>query len=124
MLATRSNDYFFKNVRFRECSFFKKNLRVISSSAIIYKETTTITKLSHSRTWRTGPPLPHTGYEMTSAQLFNTFLLVGGNGGVSEALSTVLQFDIYSQDWVSVANLDQGRYFASAVAVPDDFFQC
>ncbi len=96
----------------------------MSASASIYKETTTITRHSHSRTWRTGPPLPQTGYEMTAAQLFNTFLLVGGNGGGSEALSTVLQFDVYRQDWVSVANLDQGRYFASAVAVPDDFFQC
>jgi len=75
--------------------------------------------------WREGPVLPENLDFLTSVQLNNGFLAIGGFDRNDLEVDTIYRFDPNSYDWVlEKERLAVPRRFAAAVAVPDEFLAC
>ncbi len=76
-------------------------------------------------TWREGPAAPYFFYA-GYAQLFNTFVVVGGRAEDGTDLDTVYKFDHLNYQWIEVEQRLQVQraLYPGVVAVPDDFVSC
>jgi len=76
--------------------------------------------------WRSGPTLPEPLIDLTSAQLEDGFLAMGGRIPNEKDSKTVYKFSEETYQWSLIENeiLEKARYDATAVAVPDSFLQC
>ena len=77
-----------------------------------------------SGTWREGPDTPYFNFA-TSAQLKDTFLVVGGRDEGNQSLDTIYQFDHLEYRWILKSQrLNTPRYGPGVVALPADYLQC
>ena len=76
-----------------------------------------------SMTWREGPESPYF-YYASSAQLENTFLIVGGYDG-TKSIDTIYEFDQINYDWILRSQkLPTPLRFSGVVVVPKDTIGC
>jgi len=78
-------------------------------------------------TWRDGPTIPDFRHFVQYAPTKNGFLAIGGHDEdmFGPYLSSIYRFDEISYEWVlEQAELERGKDFFAAVAVPDDFANC
>ena len=76
---------------------------------------------------RSGPDLSVDGVEHSSAQLLDTFLVLGGRSAsdLSDAFDSVLRFDPGAERWeVLGTRMRVARGGAAAVTVDDAFVAC
>ena len=77
-----------------------------------------------SLTWREGPEAPYF-YEASSAQLQDTFLVVGGTDEDGNHLDTIYEFDHVTYDWLLRSQrLPAPLRFPGVVAVPGNTVSC
>jgi len=75
--------------------------------------------------WKDGPPLPKVLNQLTTAQLTDGILAIGGRDPVGVDVDTVYKFDEDVYDWVlEKERLVNPRIYGAAVAVPDSFLAC
>jgi len=75
--------------------------------------------------WKDGPPLPEDLDHLTTAQLTDGILAMGGYNLDGLIVDTVYKFDEDAYDWVlEKERLATPRSDAAAVAVPDSFLAC
>ncbi len=75
--------------------------------------------------WRNGPTAPDID-EAGSAQIGDTFVLVGGEDSSGYPIDSIYQFDHLNYDWILMdQRLDYPREnYPGVVAVPDEFVSC
>jgi len=77
--------------------------------------------------WRDGPHIPDSRISVSSAQIKNGFVAVGGydNEITKEYVKAIYRFDDTLYDWVlEEAELEIARDFTATVSVPDNFANC
>ncbi len=76
-------------------------------------------------TWRSGPPVTMFD-EASYVQFGDTFVVVGGQDYVGDALDTIYKFDHLNYDWILMdQRLKTPREsYPGVVAVPDEFVTC
>jgi len=76
-------------------------------------------------TWRSGPPLPEELYQLTSVQLDDGFMVIGGVDGKDLVSRNSVHTIDSNYNWISNKNgFELGRDYIIGVKVPNDFLNC
>jgi len=74
--------------------------------------------------WKYGPRLPKNLEFLTSVQLEDGFMVLGGQDNERKAAADVFFIDS-RYEWLEIeGGLQEARYLPIGVAVPDEFFNC
>ena len=69
-----------------------------------------------------GGELPSVRHGLRAAMVGDVLHVTGGND--ANDLTSILAWDPYTESWQDAGELNVGRYFIAAVAVPDSIIKC